>query len=278
MSANLGYLKSQLSNRRSGIGTSDNKKTSSKKDDFIKANKIYAHQHEIEKQQRMDRMSKRRGDDSRLTEAQDEARKQKMKEGIDRYNALRSNQAKPTNEEKELLQFDGNYTSDSSEYDSEVDALDELTEGEDEWGRTVMISRREKEMLDPLSKRTHRVKGEAIYGDKLKGDWHVYEQTEEERERFKAHYSDKGYIRDPTKEKDQRHRGALYYKFGDSSVKQQQIDELKALHDETMNKRNQGVYSYREARKKLVKEYDPNGMLDTTQTDNFIEEAINTSG
>lgn len=36
---------------------------------------------------------------------------------------------------------------------------DELTEGEDEWGRTVMISRREKEMLDPLSKRTHRVKG-----------------------------------------------------------------------------------------------------------------------
>lgn len=127
-------------------------------------------------------------------------------------------------------------------------------------------------------KDTDKTTSEAIYGDKLKGDWHVYEQTEEERERFKAHYSDKGYIRDPTKEKDQRHRGALYYKFGDSSVKQQQIDELKALHDETMNKRNQGVYSYREARKKLVKEYDPNGMLDTTQTDNFIEEAINTSG
>lgn len=120
MSQNLSYLQSQLNNRKSHsekISSSLNK-PSRHKDDFIKSNRVFAYQHELDKHERRDRINKRR-EDFALTEAQDEARKQKMKEGIERYNALKANKAKPTSEEKDLLQFDGNLTSDSSDYDSD---------------------------------------------------------------------------------------------------------------------------------------------------------------
>ncbi|TIA76209.1 hypothetical protein E3P77_00022 [Wallemia ichthyophaga] len=279
MSQNLSYLQSQLNNRKSHsekISSSLNK-PSRHKDDFIKSNRVFAYQHELDKHERRDRINKRRGEDFALTEAQDEARKQKMKEGIKRYNALKANKAKPTSEEKDLLQFDGNLTSDSSDYDSDDHNLDALTEAEDELGRTVLVSRRQKEILNPLSNKHYRVKGTAIYGDKLSTDWNVYEQSPEEIERFKAHYSDKGYIRDPTKDKDQRHKGASFYKFGDDSIKQQQINDLKASHHETIIKRDQAAYSYRNARMMLVKQYQPNRIIGRNRADNLIDEAINTS-
>lgn len=297
MSQNLSYLQSQLNNRKFNDNQKPDKlkkSSSSHKEDFIKSNKVFAYQHELDKHERRDRIKKRRGEDFVLTEAQDEARKQKMKEGIERYNALKANKAKPTSDEKDLLNFDGNFTSDSSDYDSDDHNLvytllklnriylticpqDELTEAEDELGRTILVSRRQKEMLNPLSNKHYRVKGTAIYGDKLSTDWNVYEQSPEEAERFKAHYSDKGYVRDPTKDKDQRHKGASYYKFGDDSVKQQQINDLKATHDETIVKREQATYSYRNARMMIVKQYQPNKIIDRNQADNLIDEAINTS-
>ena len=121
MSKNLGYLQSQLNIRKSSqpkdsINTNAAKRP---KDDFIKANKVFAYKHELDKQERRDRIRSRRGDDFILTEAQDEARKQKMREGIDRYNALKSNKAKPTADERSLLEFENNYSSDSSDFDSD---------------------------------------------------------------------------------------------------------------------------------------------------------------
>ncbi|TIA86758.1 hypothetical protein E3P99_03588 [Wallemia hederae] len=279
MSKNLGYLQSQLNIRKSSQPKdSTNTKASNRpKDDFVKANKVFAYKHELDKQERRDRIRSRRGDDFVLTEAQDEARKQKMREGIDRYNALKSNKAKPTADERSLLEFENNYSSDSSDYNSDDNDADELTEAEDDLGRTVTITRREKEMMNPLSQRSFRVKGDVIYGDKLGSDWNVYEQTPEEIERFKAHYADKGYVRDPTKDQDQRHKGASYYKFGDESIKQQQIDDLKARHLDTLANREKPSYSYRKARMMLVKEHQPTRSTFESQANSLINEAINTS-
>ena len=260
---NLIYLKSKINENKLNRSKSRNNDHDNKQD-FIKLNDNFKFQKSSTTKKPK---SKAYNKDSEfnLNEAQDDARKSKMALGIDKYYDLKSNNIKPSNDDKDLLQFNDNFTDDSSDdsdssSDNDDNESEELIESVDEFGRTIFIPKNQSLNYNPLDKRPTKVKGKAIYGDKLQSDWKTYQLTDEQLQNLKNRNNDRHYIRHVDIHKDDnRYKGALYYRFNNDQSKSEQLKELRDLRNQTIRYRSMNELSsnlsYRQKRQKLVSDH-----------------------